>query len=288
MCILLTRRRALALPLLGATAAAAQVPPQVVASFSILADIARELAGPAALVTAIVGPGQDAHGFEPRPSDLHRVRAADLAVANGLGFDPWMDRLVRASGFSGPFVRAAAAIPPRGADPHAFQDLGNAPAYARAIADALAGLRPGLAPAIAGHCADFLDRAAATDAWVRAEFATVPAERRLVLTSHDAFGWFGAAYGVRFLAAQGLSTDSEPSAAEVARLVRRIRDSGVRVAFLETAGNPRLIRQVARDAGVRLGGTLYSDALGPPGSTAATYLGMFRHNVALMLAAMRG
>lgn len=301
----------LAAPLAWALPAArAQGAVPVVASFSVLADMVQSIGGPGISLVSIVPAGRDAHGFQPRATDQRQVQAARLVLANGLGFDPWMDRLVRSAGFRGPYVKAAEGVtlrtmldthghghgsggqrqahtPRTITDPHAWQDLGNAPVYARNIA---AGLKRALPeaehPGIDARAAELVRRAAETDAWVRAQLATVPPERRRVITSHDAFGYFGAAYGVAFMAPQGVSTESEPSAAEVGRLIRLIRDSGIRAVFMENMGNPRLIEQVAKDAGVRLGGTLYADALSPPGGVADTWLGMFRHNVTLMVAAM--
>jgi zinc/manganese transport system substrate-binding protein len=307
-----SRRATLLAPLallLPATARAQPAAVPVVASFSVLADMVQTIAGPTIALTSTVPAGRDAHGFQPRPTDQRQVQAARLVLANGLGFDPWMDRLVRSANFRGPYVKAAEGVTARTmlvthghahgggslqrhaartvTDPHAWQDLGNAPVYARNIA---AGLKRALPAAehqgIDARAAKFVQDAATTDAWVRALLATVPPERRRVITGHDAFGYFGAAYGVAFLAPQGVSTESEPSAAEVARLIRLIRDSGIRAVFMENMGNPRLIEQIARDAGVRLGGTLYADALSPPGGPADTWLGMFRHNVPLMVEAM--
>jgi zinc/manganese transport system substrate-binding protein len=305
------RRCLLLAPLALVPPTAAQAPLPVVASFSVLADMVREIGGTAITVAAIVPADRDAHGFQPRPSDLRTVQGAKVVVAHGLGFDPWMDRLVRSANFSGPYARAADGVQARSmddshahdhgggraqrhtqgkrivSDPHAWQDLGNAPIYARNIAAALKRALPAAEHAgIDRRAADFLRRAAETDAWVRAQFAPVPAERRKVITSHDAFGYFGAAYGVDFRSPQGVSTESEPSAAEVARLIRLIRESGIRAVFMENMSNPRLIEQVARDAGVRLGGTLYADALSAPGGPADTYLKMFRHNVPAMISAM--
>lgn len=306
-----SRRTTLLAPLallLPATARAQPAAVPVVASFSVLADMVRSIAGPTTGVASIVPAGRDAHGFQPRATDQRRVQAARLVLANGLGFDPWMDRLVRSANLLGPYVKAAEGVtlrtmldthghghggggqrhaPRTVTDPHAWQDLGNAPVYARNIA---AGLKRALPeaehPGIDARAEKFVQDAATTDAWVRAQLATVPPERRRVITGHDAFGHFGAAYGVAFQAPQGVSTESEPSAAEVARLIRLIRDSGIRAVFMENMSNPRLIEQVAKDAGVRLGGTLYADALSPPGGPAETWLGMFRHNVPLMVAAM--
>jgi zinc/manganese transport system substrate-binding protein len=304
------RRSLLAVPLLLPLGARAQAGVPVVASFSVLADMVATIGGPAVAVQAIVGPDRDAHGFAPRPSDQRAVGAARAVFANGLGFDPWMDRLVRAANFRGPLVKAADGVPIRtmrdthghghghghrqgGAprtvtDPHAWQDLGAAPVYARNISDGLKRALPQEAAAIEARAADFTARAAETDAWVRAQIATVPADRRRVLTSHDAFGHFAAAYGVTFLSPQGVSTESEPSAAEVARLIRQVREQDIRAVFMENMANPRLIGQVAREAGVQVRGRLYADALSAPGGSADTWLGMFRHNVPLLVQAMLG
>jgi zinc/manganese transport system substrate-binding protein len=272
-----------------------------------MADMVREIGGSLVTPRPIVGPDRDSHGFSPKPSDARIVQSARVAVANGLGFDPWMDRMVRSTGFRGPFVLAATGVAPRTmpdthghghaqraapaprrvTDPHAWQDLGNVPVYARNISDGLKRALPQEAATIDANAADFSRRAAETDAWVRAEIATVPAERRRVLTSHDAFGYFAAAYGVTFLSPQGVSTESEPSAAAVARLIRQIREQDIRAVFLENMSNPRSLEQIARDAGVRVVGSLHADALSAPGGPAATYLGMFRHNVPLMVRAMQ-
>lgn len=282
------RRALLLAPLSLALPASAQTPVPVVASFSVLADMVRAIGGPAISVRSIVGPEQDAHGLQTRPGDLRAVRDAKLVVTNGLGFDPWMDRLVRAANYSGSLAVAAAGMQPRIAnDPHAWQDLGNAPVYARNIAAGLKRVLPADQHAgIDSRSEAFVRAAAETDAWVRARFAPIPPDRRRVITSHDAFGHFAAAYGVEFRSPQGVSTESEPSAAEVARLIRLIRETGIKAVFMENMSNPRLIEQVARDAGVRLGGTLYADALSAPGGPADTYLKMFRHNVPTMISAM--
>jgi zinc/manganese transport system substrate-binding protein len=307
------RRSLLAAPLLLAAPARAQAAAPVVTSFSVLADMVATIGGPAIAVQTIVGPDRDAHGFAPRPSDQRAVGAARAVFANGLGFDPWMDRLVRAAGFNGPFAKAAEGTTPRTmrdthghghshgeggraqrhthaprvvADPHAWQDLGQAPAYARNISAALKRALPQESAAIDARAADFTARAAETDAWVRAQIATVPDDRRRVLTSHDAFGHFAAAYGVTFLAPQGVSTEGEPSAAEIARLIRQVREQNIRAVFLENMTNPRLLEQVAREAGVTVRGRLYADALSAPGGPADTWPKMFRHNVPLLVQAM--
>lgn len=281
----------------GAAAAAA---PQIVASFSILADICRELAPPGVQVTALVGPDADAHAFEPSAADGRRLAQAGLVVVNGLGFEGWITRLVQVSGYRGPLVAAAdeaAAAPAKRAaaghdhgdarhaghahgalDPHIWQDLGlMRPAVTR-IAEAMAQRWPQQAGLIRQRRDDYLRRMAQLDAQVRDWLARVPAGQRRVITSHDAFARFGAAYGVEFLAPQGWTTHSEPSAAAVGRLIRQIRQQQIKALFVENISDARLIQRIAQESGAKVGGTLYSDALSAPGGPADTYLRLFEHN----------
>jgi len=288
------RRRDLlfSLPALLAAPARAGVALPVVASFSILADMTREVAGPAAAVRSLVPPDGDVHVYEPRPSDLLAIRGAALVVTNGLGLEGWLTRLLPASASTAPVVVAAAAVTPRhlgaGLDPHAWQDPRNGILYARAIADGFAGVAPDQAAAIRARAGDYARRIADMDAWIGQQIATVPPEQRRILTSHDAFFYFGARYGIAFIGVQGIDTESEPSAADIAALVRQVRAEKVTAVFVENMANPALIRTVARESGVVLGPAVYSDALSSPGGPAATYLKMFRHNVTQFVKAMRG
>jgi zinc/manganese transport system substrate-binding protein len=268
--------------LCGRGAHAQAAPPRVVASFSILADMARELAPGGTEVSALVGPDADAHVFEPTPADGRRLAQADLVLVNGLGFEGWIDRLIKVSGYRGEIVVATAGIPPRragaAADPHAWQDLSLARRYVANISAAFARRWPERQGEIDRRRADYLSRIDRLDAQVRERLAAVPRAQRRVITSHDAFGYFGAAYGVDFEAAQAWTTHSEPTAAAVARLVRQIRAGGVRAVFVENISDPRLIDRIAREAGARVGGALYSDALSKPGGPADTYLKLVEHN----------
>ncbi|MFO1271174.1 MAG: metal ABC transporter substrate-binding protein [Rubrivivax sp.] len=281
----LSRRSCLALALAApglSARAGAERPLRVVASFSILADMLRNVGGDEVEVFALVGPDADAHVFEPRPADAGRLAQADLVVVNGLGFEGWLDRLVRTSGYRGPVVVASEGVAPRlvaGApDPHAWQDLRLAQRYVQNLRDALVRSRPARAAAFEARTQAYLGRMAALDAQVRRALGGVPAQRRRVITSHDAFGYFGAAYGVEFLAAQGRSTDSEPSAADVARLIEQIRAQRVGAVFVENISDPRLVQRIAKEAHATVGGRLYSDALSAPGTQADTYLKFFAHN----------
>ena len=260
----------------------------------------------------IAGPDADAHGFQPRPSDVGALRDARLVVRNGLGFDGWVDRLVRSAGYRGPVATATDGITPRsmqahhhhhhgGAerrqshsvgprsvpDPHAWQDLRHGQAYVRTIAAALIAADPAGEAVYRRNAEDYAARLAVLDGWVRAQVAAVPEARRRVVTSHDAFGYFGAAYGITFLAPQGVSTEAEPSAAEVGRLIRQMRDQRITAVFMENMANPATLRRVAAEAGVQVGGRLYADALSAPSGPAPTYEAMFRHNVGLLVPAMR-
>jgi len=290
------RRAVFALPALLGARAAAQAPLPVLASFSILADIARSIGGERIAVTAMVGPGVEAHGFEPRPGDAAALAGARLVLRNGLGFEPWLDRLIRATGYRGPVATASDGIKARfvdgrGArvpDPHAWQDLRLGQTYARRIAEGLAGADPTGAATYQANAARYTTRLAELDAWVRAEIATVPPARRKVVTTHEAFDYFGAAYGVTFLAAQGVTGDSDPSAAGLARLIRQIRAERVSALFLETRSSPATLRRIAEETGTTIGGALYADTLSPPDGPAPTYEAMFRHNVGMLVPAMRG
>lgn len=266
-----------------------------VASFSILAGMVRQVGGARVAVTAIVGPDADAHVYEPTPADAAAVAGADLFVVNGLGFEGWMDRLVEATGYTGPLVVASAGVTPRAAadepgeaDPHAWQDLRNGVLYVKAIAAGLCAVDMAGCASYEANAAHYIEALEALDATIRARLAAVPEARRKVITSHDAFGYFGAAYGVTCLAPEGMSTESEASAAGVARLITQIREEGVSAVFIENMTDGRLVRQIAQETGVVLGGELYADALSPADGPAAHYLDMFRHNADLLVPAMEG
>jgi zinc/manganese transport system substrate-binding protein len=282
-----------ALTALHPPALQAQPPaPRVVASFSILADMAKELAPAGFQVTALVGPDSDAHVYEPSPADGKRLAQADLVLINGLGFEGWMERMVKVSGARGPITVATRGITPRSGghhhvDPHAWQDLDLARRYAANISAALVQRWPDRHDEITRRNADYVERIDRLDAQVREWLAEVPRAQRRVITSHDAFGYFAAAYGVDFLAPQGWNTHSEPSAAAVARLLRQIKKDGVRAIFIENISDPRLVERIAREGGVRIGGTLYSDAMSKPGGPASTYLKLIEHNARSLAAALR-
>ena len=275
-------------------ARAEEAPLSVVASFSVLGDMVRQVGGDAVTVTTLVPPDGDAHTYQPRPSDLLAIRSARFVVTNGLGLDHWMDRLIRSAGGNAIHVTAAAGVPVRHmsedggtvVDPHAWQDPRNGVLYARAIA-------AGLGEADAARAEMFHDRGqtfaaaiVATGDWISSSLGPIPPERRKIITSHDAFGYFGARYGIEFHAAQGISTEGEPSARDIARLAAQIRREHIRAVFVENMTDPRIAETLAREAGAVVGGTVYSDALSPPGGPADTYLKMFRHNVPLFAAAM--
>lgn len=269
-------------------------PLRVVASFSILADMAREVGGPDVEVQALVGPNADAHVFQPTPADARRVAGADLVVVNGLGFEGWIDRLVKSAGYRGPMVVASAGVTPRrgeaghghGEDPHAWQDLRNAMRYVANLRDAFARARPAQAADFERRAQAYSDRLQTLDAEVRSRFDAIAKARRRILTSHDAFGYFGAAYGIDLLSPQGINTEAEPSSSTVARLIRQIRAREVSAVFMENISNPRLVEQIASEAGVQVGGRLYSDALSPPGTEADTYVKLFAFNARAIAAAL--
>jgi zinc/manganese transport system substrate-binding protein len=266
-------------------------PLKIVASFSILADMTQAIAGDAAEVTALVGPDADAHVFEPSPANARQIANADLIILNGLHFEGWIDRLIVASAYRGPVVVATKGITPRlldGApDPHAWQSLSNAKWYIENIRQGLVLAAPENSATINLRAAAYQLRIDTLEKEVRAQIDLIPPDARRVITSHDAFGYFGASYGVEFLSPQGWSTDSEASAADVAHIIRQIRALHVHALFIENITDPRLIERIATEARVAVGGTLYSDALSPPGTAADTYLKLFSHNTSTLTTAMR-
>lgn len=266
---------------------------RVVTTFSILADITREIGGDDIQLTNLVGADADAHVFEPAPAQVRAVLEADLVIANGLGFEPWLERLLANGEARGTRIDASKGVVPmtvlehdqRLVDPHAWQSLGNAEIYARNITQALVQLVPARAAAFEARRDSWLGRLGALRQSIAPRLMALPPERRRVLTSHDAFGYFAQEWRLQFLAAQGVSDAAEPSAAEVAALIRQLRAEGVRAIFVENIRDARLVKQIAEEAGARVGGTLYSDALAAEGP-ASTYLGMYRQNVERLLQAL--
>jgi zinc/manganese transport system substrate-binding protein len=272
---------------LGAGPAAAEpaAPVPVVASFSILADLIRNIGGDRVEVVALVGPDGDAHAYQPTPADAKALREARLVVVNGLGFEGWIDRLVETSGTSAPVVVATTGVVARkdkdtkgGTDPHAWQSISNARAYVANIRDGLIATDPSAAERYRANTEAYLGKLAALEAEVRAAIGKIPQGHRRIITTHDAFGYFGAAYGLDFLAPEGVSTEAEPSARDVARIIRQIKAQHIPAIFMENITNPRMIRRIAAESGARIGGTLFSDALSPPDGPAPTYQDMMRHN----------
>jgi zinc/manganese transport system substrate-binding protein len=281
--------------------AAAQEKVKVVASFSILGDLVRNVGGDRVELTVLIGRTSDPHAFDPSPADSRRLAHAGLVVVNGLGFEGWLDRLVRAAGGKVPIVVASAGVRPRaeapdetrlgaggGVDPHAWQSVANAKRYIANIRDALIRVDPAGAAAYTANAGAYLARLDALDQEIRRALATIPPERRRIITSHDAFGYFADAYGIDFLAPAGLANEAEPSARAVARIIRRIEADRIPALFLENVVDPRLIEAIARETGARVGGTLYSDALTAPDGPAPTYLDLMRHNAQELAKALGG
>jgi zinc/manganese transport system substrate-binding protein len=289
-----------ALALLGSHAFAAEKLP-VVASFSILGDLVRVVGGDRVVVTTLVGPNEDAHVFEAKPSDAKALLASKLLVLNGLGFEPWAGKLLKSSGYQGGIASAAKGVAARhmeeekshgdhaheDTDPHAWQNPQNVVLYVRNIATGLGKADPAGAATYQANAEAYVKELQTLDTWAKAQIAAIPADKRKVITSHDAFGYFAAQYGVKFLAPQGINTETEPSAKQVALLIRQIQREKIRAVFVENMSNPKLIAQLSKDAGATLGASLYADALSSADQPGATYLQMMRHNVTQLVAGMK-
>ena len=278
--------------------ASAQTKPKVVATFSILGDLVAEVAGDHVDLAVLVGADTDAHTYQPKPIDARTLAAAQALVSNGLGFEGWIDRLITAAPFKGRPIVATVDVPAfevapspghghtRGLDPHGWQEVGRARRYVANIAAGLADADPANATYYHEHAQSYDQRLAELDRWIRAEIAKVPAGQRKAITGHDSFGYFSSAYGVQLLAPRGYNTDSEPSAKDMAALIRLVRDEKIKALFVENMTNPGLVDQIAREAGAVVGSRLYSDALSAPGGPAPTYEAMMRHNVTALVAGM--
>lgn len=293
--------------LMGGTVGACAAPLNVVASFSIIDDFARNVGGDRITVKSIVPPNGDAHTYEPRPVDVIALKRADLVLVNGLQFDAFMQRLAQSSDTQAPVVEVSKGITPlantendhaHGAekpahddrdhqqehhlgqyDPHAWQSVPNAIVYVKNIAQALCKADNAGCDTYKANASAYTQKLQALDASVRSRFAALPKAQRTIITSHDAFGYLGATYGLKLLAPEGTSSESEATAADVAAIIRQIRQDKGSAVFVENISNPALIKQIAAESGVQVGGKLYSDALSGPDEPASTYLKMMQYNV---------
>ena len=273
--------------------ALAQSPPlAVVASFSILGDFVREVGGSGVDVSTIVGPNGDAHVYEPTPADGRKLARARLVFVNGLGFEGWIDRLIAASKTRAKIVTVSAGVTPRqseeGLDPHAWQDVANARRYVENIRDALVAADPERAALYRANATAYLAKLDALDREITAALETIPPARRRIISTHDAFGYFSARYGLEFIAPQGVSTEAEASARDIARIIDAVKREKVAAVFLENIADPRLAQSIAAQTGAKIGGTLYSDALSDAKGPAPNYIEMVRHNVKELTEALGG
>ena len=280
-------------------APAAAQPLPVVASFSVLADLVRVVGGSHVEVTSLVAPNSDAHVFDPTPADAKRLANAKLVVINGLGFEGWMDRLIKSSGYRGSVVVASRGVKTiqeaaghghqhghshsHAADPHAWQNPLNIKQYVQNIRVALAAAKPDAAKEFEQRATAYSRELDLLDQSIRERLKAIPVAQRRIITSHDAFGYFAAAYNVKFYPLQGLSTGSEPSAADVVRIIEQIKKNKVTAIFVENISDSRVLERLTKESGARIGGTLYADALSEPGTAMDTYLKMIEHNAATII-----
>ena len=281
--------------------AQAQEKLRVVTSFSILADFTRSIGGDRVDVAMLVGPGGDAHVYSPTPADARSVAAARLVIVNGLGFEGWLSRLIKSAGNKATVATATKGIAPRkgkaahghkhdhghdDADPHAWQSVANAKVYAANIRDALIAADAAGADTYRKNADAYLAKLDVLDREVKEAIGKLPAERRKVISTHDAFGYFADAYGIAFIAPQGVSTESEATARDVARIITQIKAQKIPAVFLENVSDPRLMKRISEESGARLGGTLFSDSLTDEKGAAPTYIEMIRYNIKALTSAL--
>jgi zinc/manganese transport system substrate-binding protein len=275
---------------LGASPLHAQAPLNVVASFSILGDFVKNVGGDRVEVTTLVGPDGDVHVYTPTPSDARKIADAKLLIVNGFGLEGWLSRLLQAAGGKASIVTVTSGIAPlrlgSDADPHAWQSVANAKKYVANIRDALAAADPPDAEFFRQNAQAYLARLDALDGEVRQAVDQIPESRRKVISTHDAFGYFAARYGIAFIAPIGVSTEAEPSARDIAKIIAQVKAERIPAVFLERIGDPRLMRRISAETGARIGGTLYSDSLSDEKGEAPTYIDMVRHNIRTLTSAL--
>jgi zinc/manganese transport system substrate-binding protein len=275
---------------------------KVVASFSILGDIVQQIGGDAIDLHVLAKANSDAHVFEPTPYDAKTLAAAEIVVINGLGFEGWIERLVLASGYKGQIVTASKGvntIAPEeehhgheehddhgSVDPHAWHNVANVKTYVANIRDALAKHDPTNTVHYNARARAYLLQLESLDTWIKSEIAKVPQAKRKIITTHDSFQYYASAYGISFIAPLGVTTDSEASAADIAKLIDQLRNRQIQAVFFENTSDGRIVRQLQTDAKAHIGGTLYSDALSKNDGPAASYLALMRHNTAQLVAGM--
>jgi zinc/manganese transport system substrate-binding protein len=269
--------------------------PRAVATFSILGDFVRNVGGERVELATLVGPNGDVHVYEPTPGDVKTIAAANIVFVNGLGLEGWIDRLIAASATRAPVVVASRGIRLRSgtrsqdhavSDPHAWQSVVNAELYVGNIRDGLIAVDAAEKKIFETNATAYLAKLDALDGEIKAAIETIPPARRKVITAHSAFGYFGDAYGIEFIAPEGLSTEAEPSARAVTRLIDQIRREKIPAVFMENIADPRLLQRIAEETGAKIGGTLYSDALSPPDGPATTYIDMMRSNLRELTSAL--
>ena len=279
----------LAVSITGPAAAADRI--QVVASFSILGDMVRQVTGDLAEVTTIVGPDADAHIYEPSASDAKAVAGADVIFVNGLGFETWSSALIETSGGDAQVFVATEGVEPLlvdgEIDPHAWNALTNGMIYVRNIAAGMAKVDAANAATYSANADAYVEQLGKVHDNAVSEFSALPDERRTVVTAHDAFGYLEQAYGLTFLAPVGIDTDAEPSASDLANLIDHLNEIGAGALFVENITSPALVEQISRETGLEIGGRLFSDALSEKGGPATSYVAMFEHNLRALITALQ-
>ena len=263
---------------------------KVVASFSILGDFVKNVGGDRVDVTSLVGADSDVHVYSPTPADARKIAEARLFVINEVGLEGWLPRLLEAAGSKASIINATSHITPlmvgSVVDPHAWQSVTNASSYVITIGEALAAVDPPDAGFFRNNAASYLAKLDALDREVQQAVDQIPQSRRKVISTHNAFGYFEARYGIEFIAPLGVSTESEPSAREVAKIIAEVKAAHIPAVFLEKAGDPRLMRRISAETGAKIGGVLYSDSLTGEKGDAPTYIDLVRHNIRALTSAL--
>ncbi|ENN91403.1 metal ABC transporter solute-binding protein, Zn/Mn family [Bartonella schoenbuchensis] len=276
---------------------------KVVASFSILADLVENVGGDHISMTTLVGPNASIHTYEPTPRDVKVLRDAHIIFVNGLHLEDSINRLIAASDTKALLIEASANIPAltlkdqehgtkhhhhhNSIDPHAWQAISNVKIYIKNIAVAFCTIDHQSCESYNKNADAYLQKLDTLQTAITTQIATIPQDKRIIITSHDAFNYFAHEYDFTILAPQSISTETEATAADVASLIKQIKANKASALFVENISNPRLIEQIAKETNLKIGGTLYSDALSEKNGPAATYLSMMQYNVNTIINAIQ-
>lgn len=267
---------------------------KTVSTISIINDMVKNIGGDKVETHLICAIGTDPHSYIPKPSDPREISKSDIVFNNGIGLEHWIEQMIRNAGGDRPVIIVSEGITPirdeagfEDPDPHAWFDLENAQVYAKNIASGLIAIDPENESYYQANLERYLSELDEAHNWAKQQISEIPQVARVLITSHDAFRYFGKTYGLEVHGLQGISTESKPRTEDVKNIIDLIKEKNLKAVFIETTVNPALLQQITNETGAVIGGTLYSDSIGEPGSDGETFINAFKSNVSKIKNALK-